>query len=84
MLESLEESFGRYQSQQIDAIRGIETVKSLGAEEGLRRASASARFSLVADRIFRSEFMITSYQGAIQLVTFLSLGALSGRRRVCW
>ena len=72
MLESLEESFGRYQSQQIDAIRGIETVKSLGAEEGLRRAMLT-RFSLVADRIFRSEFMITSYQGAIQLVTFLSL-----------
>jgi HlyB family type I secretion system ABC transporter len=72
MLESLEEGFGKYESQQIDAIRGIETVKSLAAEEGLRRAML-ARFSQVADRIFRSEFLIMSYQGAIQLVTFLSL-----------
>jgi HlyB family type I secretion system ABC transporter len=72
MLESLEETFGRYQSQQIDAIRGIETVKSLAAEEGLRRAML-ARFSQVADRVFRSEFLVMGYQGAIQLVTFLSL-----------
>jgi HlyB family type I secretion system ABC transporter len=72
MLESLEENFGKYASQQIDAIRGIETVKSLAAEEGLRRTML-ARFSQVADRIFRSEFLIMSYQGAIQLVTFLSL-----------
>jgi len=72
MLESLEENFGKYESQQIDAIRGIETVKSLAAEEGLREAMLR-RFSRVADRIFRSEFMVMSYQGAIQLVTFLSL-----------
>jgi ATP-binding cassette subfamily B protein len=72
MLESLEENFGKYESQQIDAIRGIETVKSLAAEDGLRQTML-ARFSQVADRIFRSEFMVMSYQGAIQLVSFLSL-----------
>jgi len=72
MLESLEEGYGKYESQQIDAIRGIETVKALAAEEGFRRVML-ARFSQVADRMFRSEFLIMSYQGAIQLVTFLSL-----------
>ena len=38
MFDSLEEAFGKYESQQIDAIRGIETVKALSAEEGFRRA----------------------------------------------
>ncbi len=72
MFDSLEESFGKYQSQQIDAIRGIETVKALAAEKGLQRLMLD-RFSRIADRIFRSEFLIMSYQGAVQFVTFLSL-----------
>jgi ATP-binding cassette subfamily B protein len=72
MFDSLEESFGRYESQQIDAIRGIETVKALAAEEGFRQAML-ARFSKIADRLFRAEFLIMSYEGTIQLVTFLSL-----------
>ena len=72
MFDSLEESFGRYESQQIDAIRGIETVKALAAEEGFRQAMLE-RFSSIADRIFRSEFLIMSYEGLVQLVTFLSL-----------
>jgi ATP-binding cassette subfamily B protein len=72
MFDSLEESFGRYESQQIDAIRGIETVKALAAEEGFRRAML-ARFQKIADRLFRAEFLIMSYEGTIQLVTFLSL-----------
>jgi ATP-binding cassette subfamily B protein len=72
MFDSLEEAYGRYASQQIDAIKGIETVKALAAEEGLRRLML-ARFGSLADRLFRSEFLIMSYQGAIQMVTFLSL-----------
>ena len=32
-----------------------------------------SRFSQIADKVFRSEFLIMTYQGAIQLVTFLSL-----------
>ena len=35
--DGLEEGFGRYHSRQIDAIKGIETVKAMGAEAGLRR-----------------------------------------------
>ena len=40
MFDSLEEAYGRYASQQIDAIRGIETVKALAAEEALPPAAA--------------------------------------------
>lgn len=72
MFDSLEEAFGKYGSQQIDAIRGIETVKALSAEEGFRKAMLE-RFSGIADRIFRAEFLIMSYEGTIQLVTFVSL-----------
>jgi ABC-type bacteriocin/lantibiotic exporter with double-glycine peptidase domain len=32
-----------------------------------------ARFGSLAERLFRSEFLIMTYQGAIQMVTFLSL-----------
>ncbi len=72
MFDSLEEGFGRYGSQQIDSIRGIETVKASAAEEGMRQMML-ARFTQLADRIFRSEFLIMTYQGAIQMVTFLSI-----------
>jgi ATP-binding cassette subfamily B protein len=72
MFDSLEEAYGRYTSQQIDAIRGIEAVKALAAEEGFRKQML-ARFSALADRLFRSEFLVMTYQGAIQMVTFLSL-----------
>jgi ATP-binding cassette subfamily B protein len=72
MFDSLEEAFGRYGSQQIDSIRGIETVKASAAEEGMRQMMLT-RFSQIADKVFRSEFLIMNYQGAIQMVTFLSL-----------
>ncbi len=34
--DELEEAYGRYQSHQIDAIKGIETVKAMGAERPFR------------------------------------------------
>jgi ATP-binding cassette subfamily B protein len=70
--DSLEEAFGKYESQQIDAIRGIETVKALAAEEGFRKAMLD-RFTGIAGRVFRAEFLVMSYEGMIQLVTFVSL-----------
>jgi ATP-binding cassette subfamily B protein len=72
MFDSLEDAYGRYASQQIDAIRGIETVKALAAEDGFR-GQMRDRFAGLADRLFRAEFLIMTYQGAIQLVTILSL-----------
>jgi ATP-binding cassette subfamily B protein len=72
MFDSLEEAYGKYASHQIDAIKGIETVKALAAEDALRRLML-ARFQSLADRIFRAEFLIMAYTGVIQLVTFVSL-----------
>jgi ATP-binding cassette subfamily B protein len=72
MFDSLEEAHGRYASQQIDAIRGIETVKALAAEEGFRD-QMPIRFSSLAERLFRAEFLVMTYQGAVQMVTILSL-----------
>ena len=37
MFDSLEEAFGTYSSHQIDAIKGIETVKAVGAEHAFRK-----------------------------------------------
>ncbi|MGH2933139.1 MAG: peptidase domain-containing ABC transporter [Gaiellaceae bacterium] len=73
MYDNLEEAYGRYSSGQIDAIRGIEVVKALAAEESLRRLMLS-RFQALADRIFRTQFLVLAYDGALQLVTFASFG----------
>ena len=72
MYDSLEDAYGRYGSQQIDAIRGIETIKALAAEDSFRRQMRD-RFSGLADRLFRAEFLVMTYQGAVELVTILSL-----------
>ena len=73
MYDNLEEAYGRYSSGQIDAIRGIETVKALAAETSLRRLMLG-RFQALADRVFRTEFLVLAYQGSLQLVAFASFG----------
>ena len=73
MYDSLEEAYGKYQSAQIDAIRGIETVKALAAEQAFRGAMLR-QFQGLADRVFRSQFLVMVYQGGLQLLTFASLG----------
>jgi ATP-binding cassette subfamily B protein len=73
MYDNLEEAYGRYSSGQIDAIRGIEVVKALAAEEALR-AILLRRFQALADRVFRTQFLVLAYQGSLQLVTFASFG----------
>ncbi len=72
IFDSLEEAYGRYGSRQIDAIRGIETVKALGAEGSLREIMLGQFHGLV-ERQFKSDLTMMSYQGAVQTVTFLSL-----------
>jgi ATP-binding cassette subfamily B protein len=79
--EAMEEAFGRYQARQIDAIRGIETVKSLGAEAGLRRRMF-AELERLVDRLFRADVTMLVYEGLVSasnflvLALFLFLGAL--------
>ena len=52
-IQGIEEGLGRFRSKQLDGIRGIATVKSLGAEDGLRaiavEASKACRAQLLAD-----------------------------------
>lgn len=68
----LEESWGKYQSRQIDSIKGIEMVKAMGAEGSLRRLLLG-QFNDLSDRLYRADLTAMLYEGAIQLVSFLSL-----------
>jgi HlyB family type I secretion system ABC transporter len=79
--DSLEHAYGKYQSAQIDAIRGMETVKALAAERQFRGAMLE-QFKGLADRIFRAQFLVMIYDAGVQLVAlgtmalFLIVGAL--------
>ena len=72
-VQRLEEAYSRYHSYQIDAIKGIETVKALGGETAFRTLMLE-QFHGVARRLFRADFTAMSYEGAIDAVTFLGLG----------
>lgn len=72
MFDELEESYGRYSSHQIDAIKGIETVKTLGAEGALREKMLG-EFHSLAHKQFKSSFLLMNYEAAVQSVGFLSL-----------
>jgi ABC-type bacteriocin/lantibiotic exporter with double-glycine peptidase domain/CRP-like cAMP-binding protein len=67
-----EEGFSRYRSRQLDAIRGMETVKSVGGEEGMRRRMLKD-FEDVAQRVAHADLAAISYGGATSFVTFLLL-----------
>ena len=64
LFQDLEESFARYHSYQIDAIKGIETVKAMGAEGAFRELMLS-EFLGIARKEFASDFTILCYQGVI-------------------
>ncbi|HXJ79799.1 MAG TPA: peptidase domain-containing ABC transporter [Candidatus Methylomirabilis sp.] len=68
----LEDAFGKYRSNQIDAIKGVETVKALGAEGGFRELILG-QFFAVARKQFRADYIMMSYGGVIQTMTFLSV-----------
>ncbi|WGI31675.1 peptidase domain-containing ABC transporter [Mycolicibacterium aubagnense] len=68
----LEESWGKYQSRQIDSIKGIETVKAMGAEESLRRLLLG-QFNGLSSQLYRADLTVMTYQALVQVVTFLSL-----------
>jgi ABC-type bacteriocin/lantibiotic exporter with double-glycine peptidase domain len=73
VFHDLEDSYGRYHSYQIDAVKGIETVKALGGESAFRRLLLD-EFLGVSQKIFKTDFTAMSYEGAIEAVTFLGLG----------
>src|SRR5678815_772474 len=69
----LEDAYGRYHSYQVDAIKGIETVKAVGGEPMFRQLML-AQFQGVAHKLFRADFGVMSYDGASNAVTFLGMG----------
>jgi ATP-binding cassette subfamily B protein len=70
--DALEEAWGKYQSRQIDSIKGIETVKAMGAESALRRLLVR-QFNDLSHRLYRADLTAMLYEAALQLVSFLSL-----------
>ena len=72
MFDSLEEAFGKYSAHQIDAIKGIETVKAASGEHAFRSRMLE-QFQALSRRVFRADFTIMSYEAAIQLVSIGSL-----------
>jgi ABC-type bacteriocin/lantibiotic exporter with double-glycine peptidase domain/CRP-like cAMP-binding protein len=70
--ESLEEEYGRFRSRQIDGIKGMATVKAMGAEEGMQRLLVENLREL-GRRMFRSDFTIMAYEGVASTVTFLTV-----------
>jgi ATP-binding cassette subfamily B protein len=79
----LEESYGKYASRQIDAIKGIEAVKAAGAEDTLRERMLE-EFSALARKQFRGTFMALAYDGALRLATLVAqaLFLFAGARQV--
>jgi HlyB family type I secretion system ABC transporter len=72
LLDKLEDAYGRYQSHQIDAIRGIETVKAMAAE-GTFREVMLGQFNAVSRRRFKADFTLMTFDGVVQMLTFLSV-----------
>jgi ATP-binding cassette subfamily B protein len=86
----MEEAYGKYESFQIDAIRGIETVKSLAAEHNFRDLMLR-QFNSVARSRFKADYTMMTYEGMVHSVTlvtvllFLLVGAgevMSGRMSI--
>ena len=71
IFDTLEEGFGKYSSYQIDAIRGIETVKAMGAESAFREMLLG-QFHRIARRQFNADFTVMCYEAALGSVAFLT------------
>lgn len=69
-IDGMEEAYARHASKQIDAIKGIEAIKTAGAEPGMQRRIL-AEFTRLADKVFASDFVFMSYGAAVQLTGFV-------------
>src|SRR5205085_1215 len=71
LFAEVEESQGKYSSHQIDAIKGIEAVKAAAAENVFRDMMLN-EFLAVSKKIFRSSFIVMSYDSVLQTIGMLS------------
>src|SRR6266508_2254153 len=71
LCHSVEESQGKYSSQQIDAIKGIEAVKEASAESAFRDAMLN-EFLSVSHKLFKATFIVMSWDRVLQTIGLLS------------
>ena len=71
LYHGVEESQGKYSSQQIDAIKGIEAVKAASAEGAFRDALLN-EFLSVSQKLFKSTFIVMSWDSVLQTIGLLS------------
>lgn len=71
LFAGVEESQGKYSSHQIDAIKGIEAVKAAAAENVFRDMMLN-EFLSVSRKIFRSSFIVMTYDSVLQTIGLLS------------
>jgi ATP-binding cassette subfamily B protein len=71
LFAEVEESQGKYSSHQIDAIKGIEAVKAAAAENVFREMMLN-EFLAVSRKIFRSSFIVMTYDSVLQSIGLLS------------
>ena len=71
LYHGVEESQGKYSSHQIDAIKGIEAVKAASAESTFRDAMLN-EFLSVSQKIFKSSFIMMSWDSVLQSIGLLS------------
>ncbi|MDQ2868053.1 MAG: peptidase domain-containing ABC transporter [Verrucomicrobiota bacterium] len=71
LFAEVEESQGKYSSHQIDAIKGIEAVKAASAESVFRDTMLN-EFLAVSKKIFKSTFVVMSYDSILQSIGMLS------------
>ena len=72
IFDQLEEAFARYSSRQVDAVKGIESVKAMGAEPALRRELVE-EFKALSRKLFRADLGAMLYHAGVRLVAFASL-----------
>jgi ABC-type bacteriocin/lantibiotic exporter with double-glycine peptidase domain len=72
IVNELKDAQGKYQSHQIDAIKGMETVKSLSAEGRLREMMLN-QFHGLARQQFKANLTSMYYDGAVSAAAFISL-----------
>jgi ABC-type bacteriocin/lantibiotic exporter with double-glycine peptidase domain/CRP-like cAMP-binding protein len=70
----LEEQQGKYHGRQIDAVKGIETVKALGAEAAFREGLVNDFFG-IAERRFRADLLTMIYDGALRTTSLFAVAA---------
>ncbi|HTL17350.1 MAG TPA: peptidase domain-containing ABC transporter, partial [Patescibacteria group bacterium] len=71
LFAELEEGQAKYSSYEIDAIKGIEAVKAAAAETSFRELMLN-EFLRLSRKRFRWNFIVMSYDSAIQTISLLS------------